>query len=47
MESVCVKIKVNEVAMIQFAKNYAPDVEVLEPVELWGKVKMELVELCD
>ncbi len=43
-DTVCVKAKVNEAAMIQFAKNYAPDVEVLEPVELRGKVKMELLE---
>ncbi len=41
-DTVCVKVQVNEQSMIQFAKNYAPDVEVLEPVELREKVKEEL-----
>jgi predicted DNA-binding transcriptional regulator YafY len=41
-DTVCVKAKVNEAAMIQFAKNYAPDVEILEPLELRKQVKKEL-----
>ena len=39
---VTVLTRVNERAMLQFAKNYAPDVVVLEPQELREKVKMEL-----
>ncbi len=41
-DKVCVKANVNEAAMIQFAKNYAPDVEVLEPIALREQVKDEL-----
>ena len=49
------KAKVNETAMVQFAKSYAPDVEILEPLELRDQVKKELkkdtrrikIELCD
>jgi len=41
-KSVAVSANANERAMIQFAKNFAPDVEVLEPKELRGKVKSEL-----
>lgn len=41
-DMVCVKVNVNETSMIQFAKNYAPDIEILEPQELRGKVKEEL-----
>ena len=41
-ETVCVKAKVNETAMVQFAKSYAPDVEILEPLELREQVKDEL-----
>lgn len=41
-ESVCVKAKVNEAAMVQFAQSYAPDVEILEPVKLREQVKQEL-----
>ena len=32
----------NERSMLQFAKNYAPDVEVLKPVKLRNKIKEEL-----
>ncbi len=38
-DMVCVKVNVNETSMIQFAKNYAPDIEILEPQELREKVK--------
>ncbi len=41
-DTVCVKAKVNETAMVQFAKSYAPDVEILEPLELREQVKKEL-----
>ena len=41
-DTVCVKAKVNEAAMIQFAQSYAPDVEILKPVELREKVKERL-----
>ncbi len=41
-DTVCVKANVNETAMVQFAKSYAPDVEILEPVELREQVKEEL-----
>lgn len=37
-----VSVSANERAMLQFAKNFAPDVEVLEPKELREKVKVEL-----
>ncbi|MCR4746804.1 MAG: WYL domain-containing protein [Lachnospiraceae bacterium] len=40
--TVCVKVNVNEMAMVQFAKSYAPDVEILEPIELREQVKKEL-----
>lgn len=36
---VTVTVKTNEAAMIQFAKSYAPDVEVLEPKALRAKVR--------
>ena len=39
---VTVSANVNEMAMIQFAKGYAPDVVVLEPKELADKVKIKL-----
>ena len=41
-ETVCVKANVNESAMIQFAKSYAPDVVILEPKRLREQVKKEL-----
>lgn len=41
-ESVCVKAKVNEAAMVQFAQSYAPDVEILEPISLREEVKERL-----
>ena len=41
-DNVCVMANVNESAMIQFAKSYAPDVEVLEPLTLREQVKDEL-----
>ncbi len=41
-DSVCVQAKVNEAAMIQFAKNYAPDVMILEPAALREQIKEEL-----
>ena len=37
-----VAVKTNERAMEQFAKNFAPDVEVLQPENLRQKVKEEL-----
>lgn len=40
--TVCVKANVNETAMVQFAKSYAPDVEILEPLELREQAKKEL-----
>ena len=43
-ETVCVSVKVNEQAMIQFAKSYAPDVVVLGPEKLREKVKQELIK---
>lgn len=39
-----VRLRTNEMALIQFAKNYAPDVEVLEPKGLREKVKEELAK---
>ena len=39
---VTVAVKTNERAMEQFAKNFAPDVEVLQPESLRQKVKEEL-----
>ena len=39
-----VRLLANEMALIQFAKNYAPDVEVLEPKRLREKVKEELAK---
>ncbi|MCC2255924.1 WYL domain-containing protein [Ruminococcus sp. CLA-AA-H200] len=39
---VTVAVKTNERAMEQFAKNFAPDVEVLQPENLRQKVKEEL-----
>jgi predicted DNA-binding transcriptional regulator YafY len=41
-DTVCVKANVNEIAMVQFAKSYAPDVEILEPLDLREQVKNEL-----
>ena len=41
-DAVCVKADVNESAMIQFAKSYAPDVVILEPERLREQVKEEL-----
>lgn len=38
-KTVIVNATVNEMAMEQFAKNYAPDVVVLKPKELADKVK--------
>lgn len=43
-DKVCVNANVNESAMVQFAKSFAPDVEILEPVELREKVKMDLLK---
>ena len=39
---VTVSANVNEMAMIQFEKNHAPGVVVLEPKELADKVKLKL-----
>lgn len=39
---VTVTANVNEMAMLQFAKSFAPDVVVLEPKELQKKVKKDL-----
>lgn len=41
-DTVCVVAQVNEASMIQFAKSYAPDVEVLEPQEIRGIVREEI-----
>ena len=41
-DTVCVKVKVNEAAMVQFAQSYAPDVEILEPLSLREEVKESL-----
>ena len=41
-DTVCVSVKVNEQAMIQFAKSYAPDVVILGPEKLKERVKEEL-----
>ena len=41
-DTVCVKVNVNEAAMIQFAQSYAPDVEILEPAALRKEVKERL-----
>lgn len=52
-KTVCVSVNVNEQSMIQFAKNYAPDVVLLEPESLRKKMKDELkkglkaYELCN
>jgi len=46
-ETVCVKANVNESAMIQFAKSYAPDVVILEPEKLREQVKKELEEAAE
>ena len=43
-DTVCVKANVNEAAMVQFAKSYAPDVVVMEPAELRERVKVELIK---
>ncbi|MCM1286659.1 MAG: WYL domain-containing protein [Clostridium sp.] len=43
-DSVCVSASINEQAMLQFAKNYAPDIEILEPVELRVKIKTEIAK---
>ena len=41
-ETVCVKANVNESAMIQYAKSYAPDVVILEPERLREQLKEEI-----
>ena len=41
-DTVCVVAQVNEASMIQFAKSYAPDVEILEPITLRDKVWEEI-----
>jgi predicted DNA-binding transcriptional regulator YafY len=41
-DTVCVSVNVNEQSMILFAKNYAPDVVVIEPQTLRKKVIDEL-----
>jgi len=41
-EHVTVTARVNELAMKQFAKSYAPDVMILEPERLKKEVKKEL-----
>ena len=41
-DTVCVKARVNEAAMIQFAQSYAPDVVILEPTNLRDEVKNRL-----
>ena len=38
-ETVTVSVTVNEMAMLQFARSFAPDVVLLEPKELAEKVK--------
>ncbi len=43
-DTVCVKADVNESAMVQFAKSYAPDVVILEPERLREQVKQELLK---
>ena len=43
-DKVCVKANVNETAMVQFAKSFAPDVEILEPAKLREKVKEDLLK---
>lgn len=42
-DTVCVRANVNATSMVQFAKNYAPDVVILEPKELRDRVKEELM----
>lgn len=44
---VTVSAKVNEMAMVQFAKGYAPDVEVIEPKELADTVKKRLEQALE
>lgn len=41
-DKVSVRANANETAMLQFAKNYAPDVEILEPAKLREQIKQEL-----
>lgn len=43
-DEVSVKVSVNtgEAAMLQFAKNFAPDVEVLEPKRMRDKMREAL-----
>ncbi|MCD8299678.1 MAG: WYL domain-containing protein [Clostridiales bacterium] len=41
---VSVAVKTNELAMVQFAKSFAPDVIVLEPQELADRVRDDMVE---
>ena len=40
--TVCVKANVNEQAMVQYAKNYVPDIVILEPENVRQKVIQEL-----
>lgn len=42
--SVCVSVKANEMSVEQFAKNYAPDVMILEPKVLAEKIQKNLRE---
>ena len=46
-ETVCVSVNVNETSMLQFAKNYAPDVVILEPEALREQIKEELKKGLD
>ncbi len=41
-DTVCVAANVNEDAMLQFAKNFAPDVVILAPEILQKRIKEEL-----
>lgn len=41
-EALTVSVKVNEQAMELWARQYAPYVEVLEPVSLRGKIRQAL-----
>lgn len=43
---VCVEAKVNERAMVQFAKNFAPDVIILQPKRLAEEIVKEAKKTC-
>ena len=46
-ESVTVTACVNEAAMVQFAKNYAPDVTVISPQRMADRIKCDLVKALE